>query len=101
MSNTSDKNTEDTFSQSSDSEQSQMYVLEKENKQSSLIIRDHVDKTPFTVVTIEQGSFIAIGNRRITEYMDKDILYEMIELRSWELISNMCMVLIDIMSEKE
>lgn len=51
-----------------------------------LIHREPVDGTPFQVISVEDGSFIAMGRFRISEMMPEEKCMEMIEKRDWNLI---------------
>lgn len=64
-----------------------------------MIEREHIDNTPFTIVTIEQGTFIAIGSRRITNYTTKEECMNMIECQTWDLITSTIAVMYEIMTE--
>lgn len=81
-------------------ESSQTSAQEKENNNSSskLIEREHIKGTPFQIITLEQGSFIALGNRRLNEYTSKERCMEMIECQEWELLMNVIVSMYEIMT---
>lgn len=62
-------------------------VSEKNNSGSNyeLIKREQVEGTPFMIITTEHGSFIALGQYRITEDLKKEQLLQMIEDKDWTL----------------
>lgn len=102
MKNMSQNNTGEQSSPNSDLLQSQTNAQEQENSSPSvtkIIERDPIEDTPFVIVTIEQGSFIALGNRRITEYMPKDECKRLIKDRNWELITNLSVTVYERMAE--
>lgn len=55
-------------------------------KSGELVQREHVEGTPFQIITIEQGSFLAVGNKRVTDYTTKEECKRMIEEKGWDLI---------------
>lgn len=94
--------TGDTSSQNSVQKESPTYALETENNKNSsekLIQREPVEGTPFQIITIEQGTFIAIGNRRITEYTTKEECQQKIECQSWDLLGATIVAMFEIMLE--
>lgn len=79
-----------------------MNAQEKENSSNSsdkIVEREHIENTPFTIITLEKGSFIAIGNKRVTEYTTKQECKNLIFERDWDLIANMVMAMYATMTE--
>lgn len=59
----------------------------QDSKQSSqLIERETLDGTPFEIVTTEEGTFVALGSYRLTEFMSKEDAKEKILNKPWDLI---------------
>lgn len=56
------------------------------NQSSQLIERETLDGTPFEIVTTEEGTFIALGSYRLTEFMSKEDAKEKIQKKHWDLI---------------
>ena len=48
----------------------------------------------FTVVTVEQGSFIAFNNVILTEMQSEEVCHRMINEKDWELIASFSMMLV-------
>lgn len=58
---------------------------ENDNSSNSLINRIPVDGTPFTIVEIEKGYFLALGNYRLTEVVeDENELYNLVIAPTYE-----------------
>lgn len=57
-----------------------------------LVQREDVDI--FTIVTTEKGSFIAIGQSRLTDYTSIDICRKWIEEKNWILIFSLVSLII-------
>lgn len=65
----------------------QTSVEQQDSKQSSqLIERETLDGTPFEIVTTEEGTFVALGSYRLTEFMSKEDAKEKIQKKHWDLI---------------
>ena len=64
------------------------YGEEETNKQKSSEIVKNVEADIFRIVTTEDGSFVALGNNRLTEYMSEKEAYARVMERDWELIFN-------------
>lgn len=61
-------------------------VEETHNNNSSLITREEIEGTPFTIVTNEGKSFLTMGKYKISEEMEKEeIAIYMIE-NKWNII---------------
>jgi len=59
----------------------------QDSKQSSqLIEREKFDDNPFELVTTEEGTFIALGSYRLTEFMNIEEAKEKILNKPWDLI---------------
>ena len=68
----------------------------QDSKQSSqLIEREKFDDNPFELVTTEEGTFIALGSYRLTEFMSKEEAREKILTKSWDLIISLNLALAD------
>ena len=48
---------------------------------------------PFTVVTVEQGSFVAFSNVALSEMQSEEECHRMINEKDWELIASFSMML--------
>lgn len=59
---------------------------EQEIQNTELIHREPIDGTPFQVITIEEGSFIALGRFRVSDIQSEENCYKMIEGKDWNLI---------------
>ena len=53
---------------------------------SQLIERQKFDDNPFELVTTEEGTFIALGSYRLTEFMNIEEAKEKILNKPWDLI---------------
>lgn len=69
---------------------------ETHKQQSTLVEREPIDKTPFWLITNQDGSFITLGEYRITE-VKKDKAEALDELRNneWNIIMHMCAVIVE------
>lgn len=58
------------------------------NYSDSLISRVKIKKSPFTLVTVEEGSFLALGKHMITGVMEKEEIEKMLQETqvNWELL---------------
>lgn len=67
----------------------QLNAGDEPNKEtySRIINTESVEGSPFTLVTIEAGTFVALGNRRCTEPMEEEEAKQIITSGSWELIT--------------
>jgi|NOAtaT_7_FD_contig_101_1041401_length_3353_multi_3_in_0_out_0_2 hypothetical protein len=67
-----------------------------ENQTTNLIIeREEIEKTPFLLVTHEDGSFIALGNYRISEnYETKAEALNYINTINWDNLFNVMVSLV-------
>lgn len=75
----------------------QTSVEQQDSKLSSeLIEREKFDDNPFELVTTEEGTFIALGAYRLTDYMQKDEAIEMVKNRHWDLIIRLNLALADV-----
>ena len=50
---------------------------------------------PFELVTTEEGTFVALGSYRLTEFMSKEEAQEKILTKSWDLIISLNLALAD------
>jgi len=64
------------------------YGEEKTNKEKSSEIVKNEEADIFRIVTTEEGSFVALGNNRLTEYVSEEDAYRMVIDRDWQLIFN-------------
>lgn len=65
------------------------YANENQNKDnSSELVQglEQVGESPFMLVTTIEGSFLALGEHRVTDMMDIQEAREMVEKKSWALI---------------
>lgn len=71
-----------------DSQQSQTYALEMENKLNSGNIQkiEEIKGTPFHLLHTEMGTFITIGNKVVTEPHTEEECKIMIKEKFWHLI---------------
>ena len=60
--------------------------VQDSNQSSQLIERETLDGTPFEIVTTEEGTFVALGSYRLTEFMSKEDAKEKIQKKHWDLI---------------
>lgn len=57
---------------------------------TKIIEREHVEKTPFWIIKLEKGWFIAMTDKRLTDfYKTKEEVLELIYTKDWELLFNM------------
>lgn len=58
-----------------------------ELKQNTEIIkRNVIHDTPFTIITTDEGSFIAMGRYRVSDLMSEDQCLERILAKDWNLL---------------
>lgn len=57
------------------------------SSKSSEIVKNE-EAEIFRIVTTEEGSFVALGNNRLTEYVSEKEAYAMVMERDWQLIFN-------------
>lgn len=82
-----DGTTEQDNVQSTESENGQTSAEKSSNSNYGEIIGQYkVPNSPLTIVTVEGGEFIGIGNRRITDILKNGVAEEMIAMRDWDLI---------------
>lgn len=88
-------------------EGSQNYVNQSTNKQKSfsLLNREKVESTPFEIITVNtsaeiNSSFVAVGNKRLTEMMPKDICKEMIFKKDWNLMVSLMVCIFESVIEE-
>lgn len=61
-----------------------------------IIEREHVDNTPFIIITTESGAFIALGENRISDLEeDKQKLIDSINKIDWKILINTILVIIE------
>lgn len=62
----------------------------KENQNNSqLISKEQIEKTPFEIITSEEGSFLAIGHYRLTETTSKENIMQHLLTNQWDIIINL------------
>lgn len=66
-----------------------------------LIKREEVEGTPFVIVTTENGSFGVLGEFRITEVKDIEVLREELRYVDWNRIIQVVMILINKMQKQD
>jgi len=87
--------TEDTSRKQEELLQLQTNAPEKENNKDFSRTWEPIEDTPFAYVRTEEGKeFLAMGNKRVTEYKTKDELMCMIGGRDWNLILNAVVVIL-------
>jgi hypothetical protein len=65
-----------------------------ENNQ--IIERNEIENTPFVMVTLEQGSFVALGNYRVSEvYETKEEAENYIKTITWDNLFNVIISLFE------
>lgn len=81
---------------------SQNFVPMKEYKEDSSTINNienNIAGSPFSIVTTnkeeENKCFIALGNRRLSEFMPYEICDEMIQNKDWTLITQLCLHMLE------
>jgi hypothetical protein len=57
------------------------------NSKSSEIVKNE-EADIFRIVTTEDGSFVALGNNRLTEFVSEEDAYRMVIDKDWQLIFN-------------
>jgi hypothetical protein len=63
---------------------------------TQIIERTEIEKTPFVLVTLEQGNFIALGNYRVSElYATKEEALEYINTITWDNLFNVVISLFE------
>lgn len=55
-----------------------------------------IDNTPFSIVTIEEGSFVALGKYRLTDYMSPDECLEKAKVDNWEFLLSVMQVFLEL-----
>lgn len=66
-----------------------------ENQNTLIIEREEIEKTPFLLVTHEGGSFVALGNYRLSEnYESKEEALAYINNITWENLFNVMVSLV-------
>lgn len=74
----------------------QTSVEQADNKTySQLIEREKFHDNPFELVTTEEGSFVALGAYRLTEFMPKEEAKTKILEKHWDLIISLNLALAD------
>ncbi|AXH74225.1 MAG: hypothetical protein [Microviridae sp.] len=66
-----------------------IYAKENQHREnSSELVQglEHIEDSPFMLVTTIEGSFLALGEHRVTELMDKEDAKKMVTEKSWALI---------------
>lgn len=68
-------------------------MSENQDNKDYLVKVDKIGNTPFDLVTNEKGRFIALGKYKLTEDLEGEA-EEWLEQNKWELILNICTLLI-------
>lgn len=63
-------------------------IAEKQTSSKSLIDREQINGTPFTLITTEEGSFLSIGKYKVTETQTEAECLLQIEEKDWNLLLN-------------
>lgn len=66
---------------------------------SEIIEREMIDNTPFTCVTTDIGSSVALGRFRLTELQDKGKCHDMVLERDWGLIMSLITVILNTLKD--
>jgi len=70
-------------------------MKKEESKNTELIQRDKLEGTPFTIITIEDGSFGTLGEYRVTEKMKtKKEVEKYLKEPKWDTIATIVSILI-------
>lgn len=79
----------------SESENSQQNGQKEEHKSTSskLIEREKVEGTMFDIITTEEGTFVALGENRVSDYIQKEEAIEMVKNKEWQLIEQMAILI--------
>lgn len=73
----------------------------KQQSNSQIKETEPVENTPFTMITIlDQGSFVALGNYRVSDYQTKSDCLDQIHGKEWHLLINVIQSMIT-MIDKE
>lgn len=73
---------------------------EKElSKETSGVDYERVGGTPFTIVRLKEGTFIAVGSHRVTENGEERMLRKMIKNKDWELVCNTIVVMCEMIGD--
>lgn len=74
----------------------------KEQDKEPYFERKKIEKTPFTIITEEKGSYAICGDRRITEvYENKGTVEKLIKSKDWELLTNFISLAIEMILEEK
>jgi len=96
-----DNTTADTSNKQGELLQLQTSAPEKESNVDYSRTWEPISKTPFVYVQTEEGNeFLAMGNKRVTDYSDKIELMRMVNERDWDLILNAVVVIVSDMEKK-
>lgn len=60
---------------------------------------ERVTGTPFTIVRLKEGTFIAVGSHRVTENGSERALKKMIKNKDWELVCNTIVVMCEMIGD--
>lgn len=97
-----DNTTEDTSNKQGELLQLQTNAPEKENNKDYSRTWEPINNTPFVYVRTDEGKeFLAMGNKRITDYNTKEELIRMVNEKDWDLILNTVIVIMSEIKEKE
>lgn len=100
LNTTNSSQTEDTSKKQEELLQLQTNAPEKENNLDYSRIWEPLEGTPFAYVQTEEGKeFLAMGNKRVTDYKTKEELLKMVENKDWDLILNAVVVIVKGMEE--
>lgn len=75
-------------------------VENNHNKQSSLIEREKIEGTPFTLITLNEEYFMVMGDYKVTETTKtKEEQIQKLESEKWLLIMHICIVALERMKK--
>lgn len=72
------------------------------DKKEQLIQQEEIPHTPFTLVTVlDKGSFIALGNMRLTDYLPtKEHAIDVITEESWDFLLSVIIAIVKTIEDK-
>ena len=71
------------------------------NSNSEIITRENITDTPFTIIGIEKGFFVVIGEYRLTEIGTYSACMEFIDNKSWNNITSVIMIIVEKLTKKQ
>lgn len=72
------------------------------NSSKTIIEREQVNGSPFWLIRIDRGWFLAMGEQRLTEVMEtKNEIYLWMDSNRWQLIFNMIATICEIILDRQ